>query len=119
MRYLSVIFYSTCPLKRRGQRHDTVFVLSSSFARKGFDVEEAATGADALRLAAGKADLVLLDVNLADAINGLEVCQRLKANPTTARIPVLLVSGEAIETEHRIRGFEIGAAYDGYLDQTD
>ena len=79
----------------------------------GFDVLEAATGEDALRLASKKPDLVLLDVHLAGSMSGLEVCRRLKANPNTARVPVLLISGVPIETEQRVDGLEGGA--DGYL----
>jgi two-component system cell cycle sensor histidine kinase/response regulator CckA len=79
----------------------------------GFGVEEAATGEEALRLAAGLPDLVLLDVHLRGGISGLEVCHRLKADPATARTAVLLVSGLAVETQARVRGLEGGA--DGYL----
>src|SRR5258708_3611435 len=93
--------------------NETTRTLFSRILRQsGFDVQEAATGAEALRVVAAKPDLVLLDVNLAGGLNGLEVCQRMKADPATARIPVLLVSGEAIETEHRVRGLDGGA--DGY-----
>src|SRR4051794_38308886 len=57
-----------------------------------FAVQEAVTGAEALRLASSEQpDLVLLDVNLPD-IDGFEVCKRLKSQPATARIPVLHVT---------------------------
>jgi PAS domain S-box-containing protein len=86
----------------------------SRFLRQaGFDVEEAATGQEALRLAAAVPDVVLLDVQLAGGLSGLDVCRRLKADPATARVPVLLVSGVAIEPEQRARGLDEGA--DGYL----
>jgi PAS domain S-box-containing protein len=86
----------------------------SRFLRQaGFDVLEAATGREALRLAAARPDLVLLDVHLADDLSGLEVCRRLKADPATARLPVLLVSGTSVEPEQRARGLDDGA--DGYL----
>src|SRR5690348_5575162 len=75
----------------------------------GFRVWEAATAAEALRLAQGKPDLVLLDVGL----DGLEVCRRLKADPATAATPVLLVSGVAVRPEDRVSGLEGGA--DAYL----
>jgi DNA-binding response OmpR family regulator len=57
----------------------------------GFTVREAATGAEALRLAAEGPDLILLDVHLPD-LSGLEVCRRLKAHPATRGIPVALLS---------------------------
>ena len=52
-------------------------------------------------------DLVLLDV-LLPGMNGFEICQRLKADPATALIPVILVT--ALEDgESRVRGIEAGA----------
>jgi PAS domain S-box-containing protein len=77
-----------------------------------YQVKEAATGADALRLAEEKPDLIILDVNLPD-INGREVCRRLKANPSTAMIPVLHLSASFVDSENRAEGLESGA--DGYL----
>ena len=54
------------------------YVLGVWLRRAGYTVVEAATGQDALDLAAG-ADLVLLDVNLPD-ISGFEVCRQIKAD---------------------------------------
>ena len=78
----------------------------------GFDVLEAATGMDALRLVEERPDIVILDVNLPD-ISGFEVCKRIKANPSTARIPVVHLSAIHVEREARVEGLEGGA--DGYL----
>src|SRR5512145_3182875 len=79
----------------------------------GFDVYEAMTGEDALRLAYElKPQLVLLDVCLPD-INGIEVCRRLKADPSTASILVIQTSATFTETGDRVRGLEGGA--DAYL----
>jgi PAS domain S-box-containing protein len=77
-----------------------------------FTVWEADTGTDALRLAAQKPDLVILDVNLPD-MSGYEVCQRLKADPGTASMPVLHLSASFVRSEDRSEGLEGGA--DGYL----
>ncbi|MCI0461532.1 MAG: response regulator [Gemmataceae bacterium] len=82
------------------------------FQAAGFDVEEAATGTEALRLAAGQPDVVVLDVNLPD-IDGFEVCRRIKAHPGTRAIPVLHLSGAHISPEAKSHGMEEGA--DGYL----
>jgi len=60
----------------------------------GFTVLEAATGAEALRLAQTRPDAILLDVRLPD-ISGFEVCRKLKANPETARIPIINLTSEA------------------------
>src|ERR1700683_3805292 len=54
----------------------------------GYVVEEAATGAETLRAAEKRPDLIILDIRLPD-LNGYEVCRRLKASPRTALIPVL------------------------------
>jgi PAS domain S-box-containing protein len=79
----------------------------------GFEVQEAATGEEALRLSADRnPDLILLDVLLPD-VGGYEVCRRLKAVPTTASTLVLLVSGLGVRSEDRVLGLEGGA--DGYL----
>lgn len=79
----------------------------------GFDVIEAGTGADALAMAASDApDLVLLDVKLPD-INGLEVCRRIKSDPSTASILVLQTSAALIHRSDKIRALDGGA--DNYL----
>lgn len=80
--------------------------------RAGFAVEEAASGAEALALAATGPDLVLLDIHLPD-MDGYEVCRRLKHDPATGTIPVLHVSGMYRTSEDRTRGLETGS--DGYL----
>ena len=78
----------------------------------GFHVREAATGSEGLLLAAEKPDLILLDFNLPDA-DGVEICRTLKAEPATAGIPVLLISGERMRSEDRVLGLDGGA--DGCL----
>jgi two-component system, cell cycle sensor histidine kinase and response regulator CckA len=78
----------------------------------GFDVHEAANGSEALALAAREPDLVVLDIHLPD-IDGYEVCRRLKADPSTASIPVLHLSAAYRNSHHRVKGLEVGA--DAYL----
>jgi len=51
-------------------------------------------------------DLILLDVHMPD-IDGIEVCRRIKANPASADIPVIFVSGEH-ETLNKIKAFSSG-----------
>lgn len=59
----------------------------------GYAVAAAATGAEAVRLAGERLpDLVLLDLGLPD-IGGLDVARRLKANPATAAIPLVALTG--------------------------
>jgi PAS domain S-box-containing protein len=82
------------------------------FKQAGFAVQEAATGEDALRLAAQNPDLVVLDVNLPD-MNGYEVCRRIKSHPATTSIPVLHLSTVFVHSRERTQSVEEGA--DGYL----
>jgi two-component system KDP operon response regulator KdpE len=72
---------------------------------RGYDVEIAATGADALRLAAGRApDLVVLDLGLPD-IEGTEVCRRLRA---TLAMPIIVLSARGSEAD-KVQALDLGA----------
>lgn len=88
------------------------YAVSRVLKQAGFEVMEAASGEDALRLAAQHPDLILLDVNLPD-MSGFEVCRRLKADPGTASIPVVHLSATYVGSSHQVQGMEGGA--DGYL----
>ncbi len=92
---------------------DSLRIKTITLKRAGFDVLEAETGAEALRIAAkSRPDLVLLDVNLPD-ISGYEVCRRLKADPAMASTLVLQISACFIQGTDKVRGLDGGA--DGYL----
>lgn len=52
-------------------------------------------------------DLILLDVMMPE-MDGYEVCERLKENPLTRRIPVIFVTAKDQENDEK-RGFEVGA----------
>ncbi|MGH7388512.1 MAG: response regulator [Candidatus Rokuibacteriota bacterium] len=86
-------------------RYATVRLLSSA----GYDVREAATGAEALRLARFDADLVLLDLRLPD-LNGFDVCVRLKGDRRTAAVPVVMKTAVYGAEDDRRRGFACGAS---------
>ena len=88
------------------------YALSRSLREAGYEVLEAQNGAQALRLANEKPDLITLDVNLPD-ISGLDVCRRIKTNPETEHIPVLQLSATFVDSASRVRGLEGGA--DAYL----
>jgi len=92
-----------------GARYFRSRVLSEA----GYEVLEATSGEEALRVAAAnRPALILLDVNLPD-ISGTEVCRRLKADPATAAIPVIQITGAWLSEEARQRGMASGA--DAYL----
>src|SRR5690349_6766993 len=90
----------------------TRYAVTRTLQRVGFTVRRASTGKEALALARENPDVILLDVQLPD-ITGFEVCQRLKADPATAPIPVLQTSASFVQSEDRVQGLEGGA--DGYL----
>src|SRR5476651_2246107 len=76
---------------------------------EGYEVLEAATGLQGLKLAQTRfPDLVLLDVRLPD-ISGVEVCRQIKRDPTLKDVFVALCSGEATSDEHNVNGFPSGA----------
>lgn len=85
-----------------------VKVLKRLMTRLGYEVVTASDGEAALRVVTSDApDLVLLDVNM-PGIDGIEVCRRLKADPTTRLIPVVLIT-TLTASEDRIRGIKAGA----------
>lgn len=89
------------------------YVLATWLRRAGYDVVEATTGEEALTVVATQPlDLIVLDVNLPDT-TGYAVCERIKADPHTAAVPVLHVSASAVQSADRSYGLRRGA--DGYL----
>ena len=79
----------------------------------GFQVQEAATGKEALELATTYSPgLILLDVNLPD-MSGFEVCRQLRQNPRTSASTILHISASSVMPHHQVTGLEGGA--DSYL----
>ncbi|MCL4138004.1 UNVERIFIED_CONTAM: hypothetical protein GTU68_052260, partial [Idotea baltica] len=73
-----------------------------------FEVLQASGGLEALEIADVELpDIVLLDVMM-PGMDGYEVCQRLKANPKTSHIPVVMVTALS-DTDDRIKGLSVGA----------
>ena len=68
-----------------------------------FDVLEASGGEEGLREARKKnPDLIFLDLAMPD-LNGLEVMSRLKAEPATSSIPIVIITAQALEVEEEKR----------------
>ncbi len=89
------------------------YVICSWLRRAGYEIAEAATGADALRMVREPSiDLVVLDVRLPDA-DGFEVCERIKGDPLTSALPVIHVSAHAVNVADLAQGLNRGA--DAYL----
>jgi twitching motility two-component system response regulator PilG len=75
---------------------------------KGYDVMSASNGQEALdAILLQRPDLVLLDIMLPE-IDGFEVCSRIKSNPETAGIPVIMVTAKKTGDD-MARGEAVGA----------
>ena len=87
---------------------DVAELIRYTLAREGFEVVVATNGADALREAReSRPDLVLLDLMLPQ-VNGWELCRRLKQDPATRMLPVIMLTARAEEGD-KVLGFELGA----------
>src|SRR5512142_673296 len=85
-----------------------VKLLEARLSAEYFDVITAMSGKEALALCErAECDLVLLDVMMPD-MDGFEVCRRLKTNPATHHIPVVMVTA-LDQPSDRVRGLEVGA----------
>ncbi len=83
-------------------------LLRELLEKEGYLVLEAESGEEALRLAMEASPrLILLDVMMPD-LNGYEVCRRLREEPRTRFIPVVMVTAHG-DLEHRLLGIEAGA----------
>jgi two-component system cell cycle response regulator len=85
-----------------------VRLLEAKLAAEYFEVVTAMNGVDALEsVQRTRPDIVLLDVMM-PGIDGIEVCKRIKSNPSTQHIPVVMVTA-LDQPEDRVRGLEAGA----------
>ncbi len=85
-----------------------VKLLEARLSAEYFDVVTAMSGRDALAICErAECDLVLLDVMMPD-MDGFEVCRRLKSNPATHHIPVIMVTA-LDQPSDKVRGLEAGA----------
>ena len=85
-----------------------VKLLEARLSAEYFDVATATSGIEALEICEkAECDIVLLDVMMPD-MDGFEVCHRLKSNPATHHIPVVMVTALDHHSD-RVRGLEAGA----------
>lgn len=82
--------------------------LSTFLQRKGYEIDVASTGVEALdRIEKANPDVVLLDAMMPE-MDGFEVCRRLRKNPETHLLPVIMVTAlHSIEDE--VRALESGS----------
>jgi pilus assembly protein CpaE len=91
---------------------DSLKLIGLMLQRQGYEVTVADAGNKALSKAESqRPDLIILDVMMPD-MNGLEVCRRLRSNPATAEIPIIMFTAKTL-IDDKVKGFEAGA--DDYL----
>ena len=82
--------------------------VAAYLSGRNVDVVIASDGAQALRLVTvHDPDLIILDINL-PKMDGYQVCRRLKRDPATAQIPIIMLTS-AMEASDRLRGIAAGA----------
>lgn len=82
-------------------------LLEANLAPLGYEVTHAPNGEDALaRIEETQPDLVLLDIMM-PGMDGIEVTRRVRANPETSHIPIILITAFA-DAERRLKGIEAG-----------
>ncbi len=85
-----------------------VKLLEARLTAEYFNVSTAFSGVEALEFCqASPPDIILLDVMM-PGMDGFEVCRRLKADPKTRHVPVVMVTALS-DSEDRVRGLEAGA----------
>ena len=85
------------------------------FENAGYAVVQAGDGQTALDVTrAERPSIVLLDLRL-PVLDGYQVCQRLKADPATAQIPIIMITAFLTGSSDTVRGIEYGA--DDYLNK--
>ena len=87
---------------------DLASLVEFNLHQAGLETAIALTGERALQLAQQRVpDVVLLDLMLPD-ISGKEVCRRLRAEPRTREVPIVMLTARGEESD-RVEGFEVGA----------
>ncbi|MCG8458483.1 MAG: response regulator transcription factor [Holophagales bacterium] len=91
---------------------DILEVIEYNLSREGYQVIAASTGDEGLEATRRQApDLILLDL-LLPGLDGLEVCRKLKMDPVTQRVPIIMVSAKGEESDI-VLGLGVGA--DDYI----
>jgi DNA-binding response OmpR family regulator len=89
---------------------DSIMIMRSILEARGFTVDVAQSGTEALAQAGRDVpDLILLDVMMPQ-MSGLEVLERLKSNHATSKVPVIMVTAK-MQDEDVMSGYQQGADY--------
>jgi DNA-binding response OmpR family regulator len=83
-------------------------ILNFSFGAEGYDVVTAADGEEGIKKAKSeKPDIIVLDIMM-PKMDGYEACKRLKTDPNTKSIPVILLTAKGREVDRKL-GSQAGA----------
>lgn len=83
-------------------------LFEAALAPEGYEVIKATNGKEALEIIKEQGvDIVFLDVMMPE-MDGYEICRRLKKNPLTQHIPIVMVTALS-DKESKIKGLEAGA----------
>ena len=93
------------------------FIIREMLNDSGYEVVEAGSGLDGLRLTHDLVpDVILLDLRLTD-MTGIEMCERLRKQPKTANVPTILVTSQTLSPEERERwGIDRSGAVESHAD---
>jgi len=84
-------------------------LVARIFEKRGYRVLCASDGAEALeRIESDRPDLVVLDLNL-PKVSGWEVCRRLRSDPATAKIPIIMLTAAHANIDDALIGLGLGA----------
>jgi adenylate cyclase len=85
-------------------------MMAGLLQARGYQVHTAFDAEGALaHLRTGGIDLVVTDIMMPPGLNGFELCEKLRADPATALLPVVLVTASLDAQHERVRGIEAGA----------
>jgi len=91
---------------------DLIELVRVNLEKEGYDVIAAGDGQSGLEIACNhRTDMVVLDLMM-PGMDGMEVCRELRANPRTQRLPILMLTAKATESD-KVVGLELGA--DDYM----
>lgn len=91
---------------------ETLRLVGLMLQKQGYHVVTAASGEEGIQVALREQpDLILLDVMM-PGLDGFEVTRRLRQNPETSSIPILIFTAKS-QVEDKVEGYEAGA--DDYL----
>lgn len=86
-----------------------IAMVQALLMSEGYDLVSAGSGEEALRMVAEQIpDLILLDIQMPD-MDGYEVCERLRGDPETEGVPVIMFTATESESESKAKGLRTGA----------